>query len=61
MLLIIWDENIFLNSSIGRPFVVGLMDPKIVDFTAEMLKEFQTEINSSTDLIAVRDLQVTDK
>nr|XP_022330873.1 putative tRNA pseudouridine synthase Pus10 [Crassostrea virginica] len=44
----------------GRPFVVEMENPRRVQFTPEVLREIQQEINKSAD-VKVRDLQIVDK
>lgn len=46
---------------LGRPFVAALINPKMTVLPRGQLDTLQKEINSSTDLVGVRDLQVTDK
>jgi tRNA U54 and U55 pseudouridine synthase Pus10 len=41
----------------GRPFVLEVVDPHRTRFTTEQYAEMQREINSSTHLIRIRDLQ----
>lgn len=45
----------------GRPFAIEFVNPRRVTFTMLQLQNIQTEINSSTSDIAVRDLQVVRK
>nr|XP_033792967.1 putative tRNA pseudouridine synthase Pus10 [Geotrypetes seraphini]XP_033792968.1 putative tRNA pseudouridine synthase Pus10 [Geotrypetes seraphini] len=42
----------------GRPFAIELVNPHRTQFTAQEMKEIQQVINSSSDKIAVRDLQL---
>ncbi|XP_019372178.1 PREDICTED: putative tRNA pseudouridine synthase Pus10 isoform X2 [Gavialis gangeticus] len=42
----------------GRPFTIELVNPHRVQFTAEEMKGLQQKINSSSDKIQVRDLQL---
>ena len=46
---------------IGRPFVAALINPRMTNLNRDQMNTLQREINSSTDLVGVRDLQVTDK
>jgi len=45
----------------GRPFVAEIMNPKRLIFTSARMRELETNINESTTLISVRDLQMVDK
>jgi len=45
----------------GRPFSVEITDPKTTVISSTMMMSLQSEINSSTDLIGVRDLQFITK
>jgi len=45
----------------GRPFVAGLVNPKTTNLPADEVRSLEREINQSTELVGVRDLQVTDK
>lgn len=45
----------------GRPFAVEIINPKITLITDEDMRKLQADINSSTTLIAVRDLQRVNK
>lgn len=45
----------------GRPFAIELMDPHRVQFTQKDINELQNTINSSTDAIQLRDLQMVSK
>ncbi|XP_048392181.1 putative tRNA pseudouridine synthase Pus10 isoform X2 [Stegostoma tigrinum] len=42
----------------GRPFAIELLNPRRASFPPKELKELQQKINSSTDKIQVRDLQM---
>ncbi|XP_049640718.1 tRNA pseudouridine synthase Pus10 [Suncus etruscus] len=42
----------------GRPFAIELMNPHRVHFTSQEIKELQQKINSSSNKIQVRDLQL---
>ncbi|KAJ7422947.1 putative tRNA pseudouridine synthase Pus10 [Willisornis vidua] len=42
----------------GRPFAMELVNPRRIHFTAEDMKRLQQAINSSSDKIQVRDLQL---
>lgn len=42
----------------GRPFAIELVNPRRVHFTAQEIKELQQKINSSSNKIQVRDLQL---
>ncbi|XP_060687527.1 putative tRNA pseudouridine synthase Pus10 isoform X2 [Hemiscyllium ocellatum] len=42
----------------GRPFAIELLNPRRATFLQNELKELQQKINSSTDKIQVRDLQI---
>uniref|UniRef100_F6PH90 tRNA pseudouridine(55) synthase n=1 Tax=Ciona intestinalis TaxID=7719 RepID=F6PH90_CIOIN len=45
----------------GRPFILELIDPRISTCSTDEMKDLQTKINSSTDLVRVRDLQIVEK
>ncbi|XP_048457261.1 putative tRNA pseudouridine synthase Pus10 isoform X2 [Rhincodon typus] len=47
-----------LPTVIGRPFAIELLNPRRASFSPNELKELQQKINSSTDKIQVRDLQI---
>uniref|UniRef100_A0A672TP44 tRNA pseudouridine synthase Pus10 n=1 Tax=Strigops habroptila TaxID=2489341 RepID=A0A672TP44_STRHB len=42
----------------GRPFAIELVNPRRIHFTAEEMKRLQQTINTSSDKIQVRDLQL---
>ncbi|XP_028417700.1 putative tRNA pseudouridine synthase Pus10, partial [Dendronephthya gigantea] len=42
----------------GRPFILELINPRKVVQTLEQVKELQTRVNSSTEDIQIRDLQM---
>ncbi|XP_070788326.1 tRNA pseudouridine synthase Pus10 isoform X4 [Pituophis catenifer annectens] len=45
----------------GRPFAVELVNPRKVQLTAVEMKELQQRINSSSDKVQVRDLQLVNR
>ncbi|XP_078494575.1 tRNA pseudouridine synthase Pus10-like [Ciona intestinalis] len=45
----------------GRPFILELINPRISTCSTDEMKDLQTKINSSTDLVRVRDLQIVEK
>jgi tRNA pseudouridine synthase 10 len=45
----------------GRPFVMEIVNPRRTLFTPNKIKELKENINKSTELISVRDLQLVEK
>jgi len=45
----------------GRPFVLEILNPRKVKWNSEEIKQMENEINDSTKLIAIRNLQVITK
>jgi len=45
----------------GRPFLIEFIDPHISKFTQEQLSNIQKEVNTATDRVALRDLQIVEK
>ncbi|CAL1296093.1 unnamed protein product [Larinioides sclopetarius] len=45
----------------GRPFVLELLNPRRLEWSDEEIKAIEEEINKSSDLIAVKNLQVISK
>lgn len=45
----------------GRPFVIGLLVPKFITISLIDVRRLQKEINQSTKLVSVRDLQIINK
>lgn len=46
---------------LGRPFVVELINPHRVRFTAEEMKAMQQETNKVSELVSIRDLQIVSR
>ncbi|XP_068214830.1 tRNA pseudouridine synthase Pus10 [Palaemon carinicauda] len=45
----------------GRPFVIEFLNPCITKFSQKEVTQFQKEVNSSSDMIQLRHLQIVDK
>lgn len=41
----------------GRPFVIEFLNPRKIYFTKQEVSDLQKKVNSSTDIVAIRDLQ----
>lgn len=45
----------------GRPFVIEFLNPHKIYFSKQEVADLQKKVNSSTDIVAIRDLQVISK
>ncbi|CAL4123594.1 unnamed protein product, partial [Meganyctiphanes norvegica] len=45
----------------GRPFVIEFLNPRKIYFSKQEVADLQKKVNSSSDIVAIRDLQVISK